>query len=287
MLRSIAKRIGQLLLNVGRDPPPHPGRQDGVDGLDRQHTAEQFNQRGRQVLRKRAVSSSTVLAGTVQLLGFDDVRKEVGARWPQVVDKVHAIASRVIAERLDPEDIFSRNDDDAYILCFASADSNEARRITADIAAKIKKQILAGVEGGDRIGVSEFVAEVDFAPALESDRPLSEILADSLREIRKEAEEAYQRHRTALLKEAEVFYRPLWHVAKREVDLYRSVLDEKTGKSSLNFLRSLSTSEEIQTAMAELDMLIFSRSVKELHRALQQGGKTYFLSMTLARDFDA
>ena len=55
------------------------------------------------------------------------------------------------------------------------------------------------------------------------------------------------------------------------------MLDERTGRSSLDYLRSLSTPDEIQAAMAELDMLIFSRTIKELHRSVQGNGKGMFL----------
>ena len=238
---------------------------------------QKFDSRGRKALAAKRGTSSTVLAGTVQLLGLDEIRQAVGGGWSQVADQAHEIAARVIADRLGPDDLSSLHENDAYVLCFPHLDGAAARRKTSEIGAEIKAELVRAVEHGERIGVQEFVAELEFAPALDSDRPLADILADSLKDIRKEAEDAYQRHRTALLKEAEVFYRPVWHAAKRTVDLYRSVLDERTGRFSLDYLRSLSTPEEIQAAMAELDMLIFSHTVKELHRSVQGNGKGMFL----------
>jgi hypothetical protein len=183
----------------------------------------------------------------------------------------------VIERGIGPDDLFSLHENDTYVLCFPHLDHAMARRKASEIGAQIKTELVRAVENGDRIGVTEFVAELEFAPALDSDRPLADILAESLKEIRKEAEDAYQKHRTALLKEAEIFYRPVWHAAKRMVDLYRSVLDERTSQFSLDYLRSLSTPGEIQAAMAELDMLIFSHTIKELHRSVQSNGKGMFL----------
>lgn len=277
MFRRIAKRMGKLLLEVAAERPNAVADAPAGGSAEEKRSRERFETRGRQALTARRATSPTVLAGTVQLLGLDEVRKAMGGGWSQVADQAHAIASRVIANRLGPDDLFSLHENDSYVLCFPHLEESAARRKTGGIAAEIKSEILKAVEGGERIGVAEFVAEVEFAPALDSDRPLAEILAESLKDIRKEAEDAYQRHRVALLKEAEVFFRPVWHAAKRTVDLYRSVLDERTGRFSLDYLRSLSTPEEIQAAMSELDMLIFSHTIKELHRSVQSNGKGLFL----------
>lgn len=276
MIRKLVRNLAKSLLQMTAQ---RAGAGDGA-ALETRVTAlgdRDFEARARQALAERQRSSSTVLAGTVQLVGLDAIRKELGEGWSQIAGKAHAIAERVIASQLGARDLFSAHGNDSYVLCFPTLNVGEAKRKTSAIVAEIKAGLEQAIDRAERVGVSEFVAEVEFAPALEADRRLIDVLAESLHAIRKEAAEAYQRHRAALLRDAEIFFRPVWQVSQKSVGLYRSVLDERTGRSSLDYLRSLSTPEEIQNAMAELDYLIFSQSIKALHRLLQSNIKARFL----------
>ncbi len=50
-------------------------------------------------------------AGKVQLLRLDDLRREMGARWAEIADRVRTIAEHVLSRRLDRIDVFAPVDD--------------------------------------------------------------------------------------------------------------------------------------------------------------------------------
>ena len=123
----------------------------------------------------------------------------------------------------------------------------------------------------------QFVAEVDYGAGLDAGQSFAETLLQSLHAIRQEADAACLRHREALLKDAEVFYRPVWDAARKRVPIFRSVLDERTSGTSLDYLQSLSSPDELHRAIADLDCLTFSRTIRDLHALVQDNGKAWFL----------
>jgi hypothetical protein len=94
-----------------------------------------------------------------QMLGLDDVRAELGDRWPALRDKVHLIARNTIAKHLVRGDVFEAHGDDGYVVLFATLGAAEAKFKTNVISREIREHLL-GVKEAACIGVSSVCAEI-------------------------------------------------------------------------------------------------------------------------------
>lgn len=94
-----------------------------------------------------------VAAGRFSLIGLAQIRQKLGPRWPQLAQKVHAVAETVINRHLLKGDVFERCSDDSYLVLFARLDKAQAdfkcRVISKEIARHLlgtEWEVLAGLE---------------------------------------------------------------------------------------------------------------------------------------------
>jgi hypothetical protein len=225
--------------------------------------------------RKR---SSSVLAGSVQLIGMEEIRRSLDGNWAAVSDKAHAVAERTIAEHLSYGDVFELNQNDTFVVCFARPDKSDAERRTHQIVEAIKIALARELPEAQRPGVSHAVAELEWGD-VEDDQggSLTDMLARSLRRVQEEANETVKVWRRALLREAYVVYRSVWSAGHRENPMYQCLVDEVTGKRTLERLTNVSSVELVCEALAELDEVVLGRAVEGLHAAMQSGTRADLL----------
>jgi hypothetical protein len=239
-----------------------------------------FERRGGVLMAARRDTAESITAGTIQLLGLDDIKRDLGASWPKISSRAMSLAEAVIKSHLTQGDIYTQQGNDAFVLFFAHKTPAEgaetAQSMSAEIKAAIAKELpkIAGA-----IGVDHFVAEVANDVIFEDNReqPLADVLFNSLAKIRAEAEQALNKKRAALIRDARVVFRPVWNPSKRAVLIFRCMLDSASGATALEHLALISEPDQLQSAMAELDLLVFGRAIKSLHELLHRESRSVLL----------
>src|ERR1700730_2149654 len=134
MFKHSLKKLGSFLLSIAAEAPAHPiARRKPSDAGARR---VRFDQRVSKAIANRPNGSTKVLAGTVQLVGMNEIRRALGdRRWEAVAGKAHEITETTIRAHLTEHDAFDRRDDETYILCFADANkvngAQKSQRIVA------------------------------------------------------------------------------------------------------------------------------------------------------------
>lgn len=269
MIRSALRSVGAYLMSVSEPTPQRPPA--------RATKRRKFEQRSRELIEDRRRAAAPITAGTIQLLGLGDIMSALKSRYADVAGQARTIAETAIEEHLSPDDSYQLQGEETYVICFARLDEAAAAQIAKLISARIAKLLETDLpDAAKAIQVGHFVASVD-SSTFDDRRPLADQLVESLEEIRCEADEAVTQRRAALIRDAQILFRPMWYAKKDVVSLYRCMLDGESGNSAIEHLKVMSSPEELQEALAELDCLVLARGLKALHALLQKQATAIFV----------
>ncbi|QCO14675.1 diguanylate cyclase [Azospirillum brasilense] len=265
----------------------HPSGPDGAppehdDGLtpslapsSTQSIDESFKERARQIL----AHSQTVTAGSVHLIGLDEIRNELGDRWGSVNERVHVYTERMLKKVLSPRDVWFRYGENHYIIVFAQADRKSAQ-LTCSKVMESLHQALLGHADTRRITVKTAVVDVGGGVALDTAR-LADLLKDAVHKREAPAApsppadgaipatiptaEARHPHWTEMPADTitpqsrpKVLFRPVFDVKHKVVSTYCCRTDADTSRT-LNLMDAFDPERE--EAVFDLDMETLSLAV--------------------------
>jgi hypothetical protein len=207
----------------------------------------------------------TIIAGSLELIGLDDVRFALADAWSSIAERVRDVAEEELQRHLDPLDIFRRHGDAAYLIHFDSLDKLTAEHKAQSIARHLRTALAQKIpEVADAISVRHFVADVASEDLREGDLPLAERLFARLSELRADAEEVLRRDRKTAIHELQVYFSPIWHAQKQVTVLNRVIIAGQNDR--IPNMYELEHAEEDAAARAEIDYLALTRSVEALHK---------------------
>jgi len=254
MLNSIFRKAGKYLIGLSESKPraeapraPDPGRE--------------FSEQARRMASSRGTKDRQLVAGSIRFLDLDQIKRELGVNWGQASAAAYRVVEDTIRKHLSTDDSYARHGQDMFVLCFANASREAVEALMCDIAEEIKRTLSMSESNAFR--VAHDVEDVIFADGDEV--PLIDTIANSLRRVRDEAENAAKMWREHLLRTASIRYKPVWSPSKKVVALHRAVLDEDTGRRTMQRLSSLSSVDEMLTVLFELDCLILGHATSALH----------------------
>ena len=73
-----------------------------------------------------SAKAGRLTAGHLEMIGLDQVRSTLGDRWEKLAGRVYDVADRILRTRLSREDVFRRDADGNYVICFASLCGEQA-----------------------------------------------------------------------------------------------------------------------------------------------------------------
>lgn len=120
--------------------------------------------------------SSTMIAGTIQLIGLTRVRATLGAKWEIQSERIFHLIESVLRRRLDVTDAYFRVNDENYLVLFTRLQKREGQFKAQAISQEIEKLLLGETSGGDGIQVASAVVEIDRALVMEKIGSLDELL---------------------------------------------------------------------------------------------------------------
>ena len=210
-----------------------------------------------------------VMAGCVQLLGLDQIKERLGKHWAAVADRALLIAQEALDKHLGPGDIYRIMDDATFQICFETGDEGFASYQVKRISDAIEDRIAAELSSAENdLTVRSFVAPVPSARIRDAKDPLSALYTNLL-EIRDAVNSrAINRHSIPALRFAGALFQPLWSNQDSGGTKNRCLLDTLAGAAASKHLEEIEELEDLVGALANLDCVLFAKSVEGLHQAL-------------------
>jgi GGDEF domain-containing protein len=277
MIRGAVQKFGRFLVSVTNPAEVSDRKMPPTGGTGPVTRNRQFEQRAREILAEQRTEAPKLLAGTIQLLGMEEIRKSLGGSWEHVASQASAIAERTIRGHLGERDIYERNDSETYVICFGDLNRRQAEAKAQRIVEEIKATLAKEVPQASKVQVGQFVSEVEWAAEIDPGESFIDAVAGQLRLVRSEAEQSAKQWRRMLMSDARVVFGPTWHIKNRTVVMFRCLLDDITGKMVLRRLTTLSNPEELLSALRDIDYRVLSSAVRSLHDLLTNDGKALIL----------
>jgi GGDEF domain-containing protein len=219
--------------------------------------------------RLRAQDADSVVAGCVQVLGLQQLKDRLGDSWGKLSDRALAIASEALDRNLGGGDIYRMVSDSAFQICFQSRDEAAAKALVARIAADIEARAAAELaDAGGELSVDSFVASVPSARIQDAKDPLSALYANLLN-IRDAVNRGVsRRHSLPALQYAGALFQPIWSNRDFGHTKNRCLLDTLAGAAAAKQLEQIEELDDLIEALANLDCVLFAKSIEGLHYAL-------------------
>ena len=185
-----------------------------------------FKSRMIDFLRQNRLAADALLAGNVEMLGMEAVKKEFGERWPKVRARVLLLAENVIKKTITSNDIYLLANDEQFIVMFGSSTREQATMKAKKIAKDINERLHGVGTAADLITAKSMVIEVPRENAEALTKP--EAVAETVEEAR-DAEEAGEKAIVEkAIEEAKLAFWPVANVRKKLVSMYLAEIDRET-----------------------------------------------------------
>lgn len=115
------------------------------------------------------------IAGKVQLIRFDQIRKTLGDKWPRYEERIEQIVQKAIQKHLTKQDSHWSFGDCAYLMTFNTVSIEEAERKCELIREEVNKFFHGVPALQNKIEITAEVTEVSKNPKLDSSNRLDEI----------------------------------------------------------------------------------------------------------------
>jgi PAS domain S-box-containing protein len=117
------------------------------------------------------VATRAVNAGHIKLVGLDEVRDALGARWPALASRAMATAEAVIKRSCGKPDSYSQSDDISFLICFGELDAEAATFRAAMIGREIRERLIGQCGDPDTAQVRVIAASVNLT--LQEEQPIA------------------------------------------------------------------------------------------------------------------
>ena len=270
MFRKLLRSVGAALVAASQESVG-PRKGAGDVGTKKHKKAKKVFAKKANAMVAR--NGEQQVAGAVHLIGMQEIKRELGPAWPHVSERADRVIEAVMACHLGADDIFVRQDEETYVVCFAEpgeeAARDKARRIVADTSERLRSE----VPETNSVRVQQNVTTVPLE-ALEGGASVVDAIAAMLDQVRAEALEVEARLRRAVFEESTAVYRPIWSPVLQAVTMFRCTLDDATVRTSLRQLFELADPPMALKVMMEVDCLLMGRAIGALHELARNGDET-------------
>jgi hypothetical protein len=253
--------------------PPPPITQEKI------HTAREisvatadFQERVNKVLE----GEGTAVAGRMQFLNMEEIRKHFGDKWESMAEKAYSIAEQVINHRLAPTDVCAPYDDDSYILLFAELTEEQARLKAASISREIRERLLGELGIDDRNWAKAFVGDIKtLVPVKPGETITIEQIGQQLAKTEDIAPPPLSQADAELQRkvgEVGICYRPTWYAPKKVISIFdtRAVRLDRLNK----LYSGAHAYGKVDAPIAfEIDRLVLTRSIRDIRKLAAADGR--------------
>lgn len=253
----------------------HPSGDQELEFADRESTQKldhenptAFAQRMMSFCRTNRAAAKALLAGNIQLLGFEHVRDLFGANWGKVKDQVHQLAEMVIRKHITEQDVYLLVNDEQYVVLFGIDDRPTAEHKSRRIADEVNSRLADFADGTEGVTVRPLVLEL---PREEPARlETADALTKTVEDARREREGADRAAFDAAKTEMRLTYWPVANFRKRIVSMYQANVVAPPGTLP-------SVGSETGALEAALDSFTIGRAAVALVDAAARGDRAFLI----------
>ncbi|MBM3600077.1 MAG: hypothetical protein FJX35_17850 [Alphaproteobacteria bacterium] len=110
---------------------------------------------------RAAAAGGPTIAGSVQLIGLEEIKNNFGALWKDIRDAAHKVTEEVIKSHLTPLDLFAAVQEESYVVLFGELGQETAEIKAKSMAAEITRRLCGDVDGGPMVTVRSVTLEID------------------------------------------------------------------------------------------------------------------------------
>lgn len=178
-------------------------------------------------VRQNRVAADALIAGNVQMLGFEALKERFGERWHGIKDRVHLLTEGVIKKHISGDDVYCLINDERFIVLFGKASKPDANRTATAIGKEVNAKLSGAGVGADAVSVRPMVFEVprDDPAVLRSPAALE----DTVEEAQKRAQATETARVEAAKDQMRMRFWPVANVRKRLVSCYHADLHVPEG----------------------------------------------------------
>ncbi|MDE1147801.1 MAG: hypothetical protein PW843_14460 [Azospirillaceae bacterium] len=238
-------------------------------------------------LRAIFQAQAQACAGSLHMVGLESLQTRLGARWPKVAERVHALAERLLPQMLSPNDAWFRYGEEGYIVVFAQLGRTEAGLICAKLVEQLQRLLLGDADTASvrvQSAVQEIGGEVLFESTslrdmLASAAALAAHGASGQDAVGANAENAnpwgnFAQHEAPV----EVVYRPIWDVRKEVLSIYLArAMRPRRGRLPVWGYDCVANSSDVQQILG-LDLNVL-RQAMEVYAELYRNQFRCFLAV--------
>ncbi len=209
----------------------------------------------------------SLLAGSLEIIGLDDVRTALGERWTLFKDVVIRLTQAELRRSLGPSDTFRKHGDASFLIHFGRLDKGAAEERARHVANQVRTSLIKTIpEFAQSISVRPFVAVIDPDEIDRSETGLADALFARLARMRSDVVADLQRRRRSLNQHTTVLFAPVWSVKKELALLHHCRANTQRSSQISALWQELVDPEEAASIVAEIDYLVFAKSLETLHR---------------------
>lgn len=210
-----------------KDGIPRETRKTGfLQSFDRQKLdpsdRADFTSKVLSFVRENRVAADALVAGNVQMLGFEALKERFGDAWEGMKDKVHLLTEGVIKKHITASDVFLLMNDEKFVVLFGKATRTEADATARKIAREVNAKLSGAGAGMDAVSVRPVVFEVPRDDVVPLQNPAT--LEKSVEEAQRDAEKAEEAKVEAAKDQMVMRFWPVANVRKRLVSCYHADL---------------------------------------------------------------
>ncbi len=206
--------------------PRETKRTGFLQSFDRQKLdpsdAADFTSKVLSFVRENRVAADALIAGNVQMLGFEALKARFGDSWEGIKDKVHLLTEGVIKRHISSSDVFLLMNDEKFVVLFGKASRPEADATARKIAQEVNAKLSGAGVGMDAVSVRPVVFEMPREDTSALKSPVT--LEKSVEEAQREAERAEEARVDAAKDRMVMRFWPVANVRKRLVSCYHADL---------------------------------------------------------------
>jgi len=220
-----------------KDGIPRESRKTGfLQSFDRQKLdpgdPADFSSKLLSFVRQNKVAADALIAGNVQMLGFEALKERFGDQWIGLKDKVLLLTEGVIKKHISADDVYCLINDERFIVLFGKATKPDAARTAQAIGREVNTKLSGAGAGADAVSVRPMVFEVPRGDPVVLRSPAA--LEETVEEAQKRAQAAEIAKVDAAKDRLRMRFWPVANVRKRLVSCYHADLHVPDG-SDLGF----------------------------------------------------
>jgi hypothetical protein len=184
-----------------------------------------FRARMLELSRRHSALAQGLMAGTVQMLGFAQLRERLGPAWEQVRERVHGLAESVIKQHLTSGDLFLKVSDERFIVLFDQASREQGEAKARAVATTLEQRLGGAGEHGSLIQVRAVAIQLDpkLPPAALA---TPQALAQSVQKAEHDSEVAERQAFARIAATLKIAYWPVANLKKRLISMYDAAMPE-------------------------------------------------------------